>query len=446
MRAVAWWRGGCLAVQLVLAACAALIAPAVAEERPPTPLPAPPPAVLILDIEPGRVLATGTLPRGFEPRALHRLPGRVKRASTLKADGRGDPQRWLLALEALGAVLPRIEIGRVQLSQSTATVTGRLLAGFSVEEVRAALRSMIGPDWQVRFALDEVPPEARLRVEHGPERNRLSGILPAGISPAQALTIFAPAEDAGLTGGGGGDPGVWSRVLATLASVLRVHLRGEASVSPGLIEIEGTLAPGQRRARVLDGAQGVLGRDWQIALASTETRAAEGAERLDPVTRARERLIGGQWLPVYAFVPSAEACARESRSILARERVRFVTGSSTLDQGAGQGQSAGAVLDRLAWLARHCLDGGALRLVVGGHTDTVGSEADNRALSRARAESVREALALRGVQAGAISVAGYGAARPIADNATAQGRAQNRRIGFVWRAPRKAYAGGRLVE
>ncbi len=70
-------------------------------------------------------------------------------------------------------------------------------------------------------------------------------------------------------------------------------------------------------------------------------------------------------------------------------------------------------------------------LAVEGHTDDVGSEEDNLGLSEARAQAVVDYLVAGGVDAARLTAVGYGESRPIADNATADGRAQNRRIEFV---------------
>ena len=68
------------------------------------------------------------------------------------------------------------------------------------------------------------------------------------------------------------------------------------------------------------------------------------------------------------------------------------------------------------------------RIRIQGHTDSSGSEAYNEQLSLRRAEAVRDVLASRGVGTRQMLVEGAGAAQPIADNATAEGRAQNRRV------------------
>lgn len=68
------------------------------------------------------------------------------------------------------------------------------------------------------------------------------------------------------------------------------------------------------------------------------------------------------------------------------------------------------------------------RIAVEGHTDSVGSEVANQRLSERRAETVRAALIGRGVAPSRIEMAGFGQGVPVADNATAEGRARNRRV------------------
>ena len=70
---------------------------------------------------------------------------------------------------------------------------------------------------------------------------------------------------------------------------------------------------------------------------------------------------------------------------------------------------------------------------VQGHTDSVGDAAANRKLSRERAESVRNWLVERGIAQKKLVAMGYGAYRPIATNATDEGRTQNRRVQFIIR-------------
>jgi outer membrane protein OmpA-like peptidoglycan-associated protein len=70
-------------------------------------------------------------------------------------------------------------------------------------------------------------------------------------------------------------------------------------------------------------------------------------------------------------------------------------------------------------------------VLVEGHTDSDGPSEYNLQLSRLRAQSVRSALIEGGVSPDRIEAQGYGKTRPVATNATAAGKAQNRRVEIV---------------
>jgi outer membrane protein OmpA-like peptidoglycan-associated protein len=70
-------------------------------------------------------------------------------------------------------------------------------------------------------------------------------------------------------------------------------------------------------------------------------------------------------------------------------------------------------------------------MVVEGHTDSQGKDAMNQELSQKRAESVRTYLVSRGIAADRITATGFGPTRAIADNASPEGRANNRRVEIV---------------
>ena len=70
----------------------------------------------------------------------------------------------------------------------------------------------------------------------------------------------------------------------------------------------------------------------------------------------------------------------------------------------------------------------ASNLVIEGHADSNGSDAFNLELSQKRTDSVKEYLMKKGVSESRVKAIGYGESKPIASNATALGRAKNRRV------------------
>ena len=103
----------------------------------------------------------------------------------------------------------------------------------------------------------------------------------------------------------------------------------------------------------------------------------------------------------------------------------FVLDNCNFDNGKATLQdSSFKVLDELvAYLVRKDDE----KIEIGGHTDNVGSAASNQKLSEDRAKVVRDYLISKGIDGARLTFKGYGMTKPISDNKTAAGRAENRR-------------------
>jgi OOP family OmpA-OmpF porin len=119
---------------------------------------------------------------------------------------------------------------------------------------------------------------------------------------------------------------------------------------------------------------------------------------------------------------AAETCAAGIEDILAADSIQFAAGSATI------APESVAVIEAIAGVLGECPDAG---FEIGGHTDSQGSESGNLRLSEERARAVLTALRSDELPLLAVSAHGYGEGVPVADNATAEGRARNRRIAFT---------------
>jgi OmpA-OmpF porin, OOP family len=128
--------------------------------------------------------------------------------------------------------------------------------------------------------------------------------------------------------------------------------------------------------------------------------------------------------PTPAERTEAQACQREFNRAFRGQTINFDTSSARISR------SSQRLLRRLATIAGGCP---SARFTIAGHTDNQGAPASNLRLSQARANAVRDALAQLGVRRARMGARGFGEARPIASNRTAQGRAANRRIEFLVR-------------
>ncbi|HSN72476.1 MAG TPA: OmpA family protein [Steroidobacteraceae bacterium] len=138
----------------------------------------------------------------------------------------------------------------------------------------------------------------------------------------------------------------------------------------------------------------------EMRAASAEQRASELAEALE----------------------SMQAKETERGVVLTLGDVLFETDKAQLKPGAATS------LDRLA---QFMVDYPERRVLIEGHTDSRGSDQYNQRLSRDRADTVRDALVLRGIDPTRIVTVGRGEAYPVATNETVAGRQQNRRVDIV---------------
>ena len=103
------------------------------------------------------------------------------------------------------------------------------------------------------------------------------------------------------------------------------------------------------------------------------------------------------------------------------KNILFETGKSIITPGSY------TELDRLLNILK---ENDQMKIEISGHTDKTGSEAINSKLSGERAKAVVEYLVKKGIVRLRMESKGYGSLQPVADNATSQGRAKNRRVEF----------------
>ncbi|MDR0748270.1 MAG: OmpA family protein [Tannerellaceae bacterium] len=110
---------------------------------------------------------------------------------------------------------------------------------------------------------------------------------------------------------------------------------------------------------------------------------------------------------------------------------KFITYGITFD--VGKSSIKPESMSEISRIVKMMTDNPDLNFSVEGHTDNTGNEALNQTLSEARSEAVVDKLVEMGVAADRLTSTGKGQTSPLADNATDEGRAKNRRVEFVKR-------------
>lgn len=166
--------------------------------------------------------------------------------------------------------------------------------------------------------------------------------------------------------------------------------------------------------------------DTQDKCPAVAARTADGCPLPAPVAAPAPAPVAA---PVAAPVPSpAPVVASPVPAPAVMPGALVLTGVVFDNNQATLRPEAMAILDRAVLTLRQW---GDVKVEVAGHTDSWSDDDHNLKLSQSRAQTVRDYLVARGIAADRLSAKGYGEARPIADNATEMGRAQNRRVELV---------------
>lgn len=164
-----------------------------------------------------------------------------------------------------------------------------------------------------------------------------------------------------------------------------------------------------------------------------EAREAEARRRAAQAQSAEEQAQMAQQRATTLEQELAELKAKKTDRgmVLTLGDVLFDTGLATLKPGAY------ATIDRLANVLKEAPD---RKVMIEGHTDSVGSDEYNQGLSERRASAVQTALLERGVRSEQITSVGKGESYPVASNDNAAGRQQNRRVEMIFTDDRSRVA------
>jgi outer membrane protein OmpA-like peptidoglycan-associated protein len=182
------------------------------------------------------------------------------------------------------------------------------------------------------------------------------------------------------------------------------------------------LAQERAAAKAYDArvAQGTAERDRIQAMARAREADLAVAQRNEAV--AQRNAAAMQSAQLQAEIDQLKAKQTDRGLVLTLGDVLFDTGRATLNPGAAM------KLDRLAAFLNEHPD---RHVQIEGFTDSVGTDAYNQDLSERRADAVKAALTMRGIDPSRIGTEGYGKAYPVASNSDSGGRQLNRRVEVV---------------
>jgi outer membrane protein OmpA-like peptidoglycan-associated protein len=171
----------------------------------------------------------------------------------------------------------------------------------------------------------------------------------------------------------------------------------------------------QARSQLAASGQKLANADQALA-GSQQQLEAEKKARADADKRAKDAM---------------DRLALSIGTVKQETRGMVITLSGSVLFASGKDILLPAAQDRLGQVADALKTQDDHKIVVEGHTDSQGTDASNQTLSERRAQAVVSFLTSRGVPAEQIRGQGLGPSRPIADNKSAEGRANNRRVEII---------------
>jgi OOP family OmpA-OmpF porin len=333
-----------------------------------------------------------------------RFPGRSVTDKTQVAPGA--PDGWQQCVVAGLASLPRLKSGKSMLTNRKLEVSGETddyAAAQSVpNDVKAAAGQSCEATTNIKFtgqmktdltwnATRDASGLVTLEGEapDDPSRTRLVDTarqIYAGSSIADHMKIVGASAEPWM-----------SATRIALEQLARLR-RGDVSLSAKELTIKGATDNEQ----VAKDIRSVLSTDLPPGLKGTDAITVMTAEE-----------------------KAADSCQSLMRQTTAKGMINFERAKADLTPDSTQ------TLKDLVEIANECP---AFSIQIEGHTDAEGTNERNQKLSDRRAQAVADFLARNGVDAKRLTTVGYGATRPVAENATEEGRAKNRRIEFTVKA------------
>ncbi|MEM9094479.1 MAG: OmpA family protein [Pseudomonadota bacterium] len=383
------------------------------------------PYVLTIVKQPGETRLTGYAPNKYAAaRWTEALEASGATANLSLA--RGAPSEWEAAAEIVIDALNQLKIGSVKMIDEsillsapgeTSTrarletrLSARLPANYRLDVVEAREPSFLTGDGSPAEAPED--PTAYFFVARSQQNAPLSisGVVENDATRA-VIATYARAKFGGqiesdkLKVGAAEAPDGWQPALMAGLEALAKLGEGELMAEGGAVYLRGRATSGEEARAAL----GVLA----LNTPSEFTRFSRIAVREPAPPRRR---VTKEFDTAFG-----DECVSRLNTLVSQEPISFQSGAATIDP------KSYPMLDLLGRALAACQEDS---VEIAGHTDSEGPEEINLALSQQRAAAIRFAFIARSIAPDILIAKGYGEAEPIADNSSAAGRAQNRRIEF----------------
>jgi outer membrane protein OmpA-like peptidoglycan-associated protein len=317
--------------------------------------------------------------------------------------------------------------------------------GASLKKAEEALAGKAGNKVVIAFAKQavEFAEDARALSVKRQQEERIARDREAAAAKAKAEAEAKAAADAAEAKRKADEE---AHRQAELAAAREASVKAEAELAAVKAKMEADAQAAKAKAEA--DAQAAKAKAEADALAQAKADAEAAAARAKAEADEREAKANAEAAAAMAKEEAARAEAEQARQAAEALRAQLLEQFNrildTRDTPRGLVVNMADVLfdtakfdlrpaarEKLARLAGIVLAHPGLNLAIEGHTDSTGSDEFNQKLSEQRAGAVRSYLIEQGLAEANLTAAGFGKSMPVADNATAAGRQQNRRVEII---------------
>ncbi|MCP3974617.1 MAG: OmpA family protein [bacterium] len=357
------------------------------------------PPFVAISIEEGNVVMSGTVPDPATADAIIRAArarwGGDNVADQLIVGSNTSGAAWLAGITRAIDGLDALESAQIEVDAGGVSIRGDVASEDIRRGIEESLTSAFGADIAIDNQLlvaDLADPSFEAELIDG-------GIVLRGLLPDRETVDAIVAGAVGVYGS---------------SQVTDQMIVGPATASPGYL----TTLPSVFGA--IDGLN-----PWRLSLVAGKATITGLAVSDSAIAGTVDRLTSALGTGGLSLESELEV----DPSAVAAVLTELLQGTATFEVASARlSAEAMVLLDSAIEILQ---DNPTTVLTVEGHTDDVGTEEDNRLLSEARAQAVVDYLVAGGVAEERLAAVGFGESQPIADNGTADGRSENRRIQFV---------------
>ncbi len=328
----------------------------------------------------------------------------------------GAPEAWLETAKLALKGLKDLDYGEFNISDNNFTFKGFIGSDAMKKSLLSRLKSQINGAYKGEFSIEApmpIPsPYTVSAVKSQDGKVVLNGYVLNSKEHQELLddakALFGEERVSDNLKESIGAPEAWLETAKIALKGLKDLDYGEFNISDNNFTFKGFIATPEAKESLVKSLESKLDNRYH------------GTYEINSLANSQEELVGNEQTSSNLQV-QINQCKRQIDELLNKKKIHFANDRAVIKKESYK------LLESLVEIIHNCPD---TIVTIEGHTDSVGSAKYNQILSLKRANAVKSYLIKKGIAKERLRAVGYGETKPVASNATLEGRRKNRRIEF----------------